>query len=85
MLQTLKFLPKASLMAALVFSTAAYSENTSAAAKGADYNAPRNSLGQPDLQGVWDFRTLTPLQRPAELGRPKRHCGHHERCRDCLQ
>jgi len=68
MLQTLKFLPKASLMAALVFSTAAYSENTSAAAKDADYNAPRNSLGQPDLQGVWDFRTLTPLQRPAELG-----------------
>jgi len=23
--------------------------------------------GDPDLQGVWDFRTLTPLERPAEL------------------
>ena len=24
--------------------------------------------GRPDLQGVWDFRTITPLQRPAPLG-----------------
>ena len=23
--------------------------------------------GQPDLQGVWDFRTVTPLQRPSAL------------------
>ena len=23
--------------------------------------------GRPDLQGVWDFRTLTPLQRPEDL------------------
>ena len=23
--------------------------------------------GDPDLQGVWDFRTLTPLERPDEL------------------
>ena len=27
--------------------------------------APRTPWGQPDLQGVWDFRTITPLQRPA--------------------
>ena len=26
--------------------------------------APRLPDGRPDLQGVWDFRTLTPLQRP---------------------
>ena len=26
--------------------------------------APRMPWGQPDLQGVWDFRTITPLQRP---------------------
>ena len=25
------------------------------------------SWGDPDLQGVWDFRTLTPLERPDEL------------------
>lgn len=24
--------------------------------------------GDPDLQGVWDYRTLTPLERPEELG-----------------
>src|SRR5579872_5708674 len=28
---------------------------------------PRTVDGQPDLQGVWDFRTVTPLERPAEL------------------
>ena len=30
--------------------------------------APRTAWGAPDLQGVWDFRTITPLQRPASLG-----------------
>ena len=29
---------------------------------------PRTAWGQPDLQGVWDFRTLTPLERPEEQG-----------------
>ena len=29
---------------------------------------PRLPDGKPDLQGVWDFRTLTPLQRPEDLG-----------------
>ena len=29
--------------------------------------APRTSWGAPDLQGVWDFRTLTPLERPRNL------------------
>ena len=29
--------------------------------------APRTPWGAPDLQGVWDFRSLTPLERPAAL------------------
>ena len=29
--------------------------------------AARAAWGDPDLQGVWDFRTITPLERPAEL------------------
>ena len=31
-------------------------------------DAPQTGWGAPDLQGVWDFRTLTPLQRPEDLG-----------------
>ncbi len=30
-------------------------------------DAPRTPWGEPDLQGVWDYRTLTPLQRPERL------------------
>jgi len=30
-------------------------------------NVPRTPEGHPDLQGIWDFRTITPLQRPANL------------------
>ncbi len=29
--------------------------------------APRLPWGAPDLHGVWDFRTITPLERPADL------------------
>ena len=33
---------------------------------------PRLADGRPDLQGVWDFRTLTPLERPEDLaGQPR--------------
>ncbi len=28
---------------------------------------PRTSWGAPNLQGVWDFRSITPMQRPEEL------------------
>ena len=28
----------------------------------------RTAWGHPDLGGVWDFRTLTPIERPDELG-----------------
>jgi hypothetical protein len=30
------------------------------------FDVPRLVDGKPDLQGVWDFRTLTPLQRPED-------------------
>ena len=32
-----------------------------------DTEVPRTSWGVPDLRGVWDFRTLTPLERPRNL------------------
>src|SRR5262245_25653721 len=28
----------------------------------------RTPDGKPDLQGVWDFKTITPMERPRELG-----------------
>ena len=28
---------------------------------------PRLSNGRPDLQGTWDFRTITPFERPSGL------------------
>jgi hypothetical protein len=39
-----------------------------AAANVAKASVPRTPDGKPDLQGVWDFRTATPLERPREMG-----------------
>ncbi len=33
----------------------------------AQTDGPRTAWGQPDLQGVWDFRSITPMQRPESL------------------
>ena len=33
----------------------------------AQADVPRTAWGQPDLQGVWDFRTITPMERPSDL------------------
>ena len=32
-----------------------------------NWTAPRTPWGAPDLQGVWDFRTVTPMERPQEF------------------
>lgn len=36
-------------------------------ASSAEMSVPRTPDGRPALQGVWDFSSLTPLQRPADL------------------
>ena len=39
----------------------------SGAEPAAQTRVPRTAWGKPDLQGVWDFRTITPLERPGNL------------------
>jgi hypothetical protein len=43
----------------------------SAAAQTGSYRAPRTESGHPDLQGVWNFNTNVPLQRPVNVGEKK--------------
>ena len=33
-----------------------------------DYEVPRTEWGHPDLQGVWNFSSNTPMQRPSRYG-----------------
>ena len=30
-------------------------------------DGPKTSWGAPDLRGTWDFRSITPFERPADL------------------
>ncbi len=39
-----------------------------AVAQTGDYEAPRTQYGHPDLQGVWNFSSNTPMQRPTKYG-----------------
>ena len=45
----------------------AAAEKAKGGAKPKAGTAQRTSWGKPDLQGVWDFATITPLERPKEL------------------
>jgi len=59
-------------MASVLFATVPLAGQAPAAApakaKAASSSAiPRTPDGKPDLQGTWDFRTITPMQRPSDL------------------
>jgi hypothetical protein len=42
-------------------------QSSDTAATADTYMVPRTSWGHPDLQGVWDYRTITPLERRPEF------------------
>ena len=51
-----------------IVSAAAVAAAVGLSVPAAAQDAPRTGWGAPDLQGVWDFRTITPLERPERLG-----------------
>ena len=65
-----RFAAVGGLVALLAMPVAAAAQDGSAGASTAtpSGSALRTPWGAPDLGGVWDFRTLTPLERPEVLG-----------------
>lgn len=52
----------------VVLSSAVMSSSmTGLQAQDSDYVAPRTEYGQPDLQGVWNFSSFVPMQRPEQF------------------
>ena len=41
--------------------------NGAAASRAKKWTPPRTPDGKPDMQGIWDFRTVTPMERPTEF------------------
>jgi hypothetical protein len=57
------------VLAAFAAAPGAHAQPTAdPASSAAPFTLPRTSWGDPDLQGVWDHRTITPLERRQDLG-----------------
>jgi hypothetical protein len=50
-----------------VAQAAGFAQSAAVATSSSGWVMPRTPDGRPDLQGVWDYRTATPLERPAEF------------------
>ena len=55
----------ATLLTVIVFVLLA--GGSAVAQTGNTWTPPRTPWSDPDLQGIWDFHTLTPMERPSEL------------------
>jgi len=67
-----RFLASLGVLAAVSLAPAPVAGQTPAAkskktAAAKTWTPPRTPWGQPDLQGIWDFATITPMERPKEL------------------
>ena len=58
------------LATTVTLSSNAQAQNTSV--------SQRTAWGQPDIQGIWDFRSITPFERPGLLV-PLQEQGQHTR------
>jgi hypothetical protein len=63
-----RYLLSATVAVAVAGSLALTAVDSTQAQSGGDYTAPRTEWGQPDLRGVWNFSSNTPLERPREYG-----------------
>ena len=54
-------------LGAVGFPTPVAAQSQSADAPANRWAPPSTPWGDPDLQGIWDYRTLTPLERPEEF------------------
>ena len=52
----------------LIFSILTAISGIAVAQSSGDFEVPRTEYGQPDLQGVWNFSSNTPMQRPQRYG-----------------
>jgi len=62
------YLLSAAIAAAVAGSLALTAIDSTQAQSEGNFTAPQTEWGQPDLRGVWNFSSNTPLERPREYG-----------------